>query len=266
MAALLAKKAGRGECKHSLASIEPSDPLYEDVDVGGKKKRVRRTLPEGLSKRDRKVLQKIKSRAHYLDKGMNLCGLRVGWTFWIGIIPGAGDVVNAILNYLLVIRLAKRAEIPGWLLHQMLLNNAVSAGVGVVPLVGDLVVAVYKANSRNAHLLEEYLAVRGQEYLASQGATLPTNSVAGVQPGITQGEPNLQSEYKPGAGMVAGEIIPMPGQQPARGGSGRGWFGGFGGGGGAQQQQQQPVQAPVQAHGAGAGAGYGATSGQVRRA
>lgn len=34
----------------------------------------------------------------------------------------------------------------------MLLNNAVSAGVGVVPLVGDLVVAVYKANSRNAHL------------------------------------------------------------------------------------------------------------------
>jgi len=69
-----------------------------------------------------------------------------------GIIPGAGDVVNAILNYLLVIRLAKRAEIPGWLLHQMLLNNAVSAGVGVVPLVGDLVVAVYKANSRNAHL------------------------------------------------------------------------------------------------------------------
>lgn len=123
-----------GDCKHSLASIEPSDPLYEDVDVGGKKKRVRvsvgirfhllphsfhpyhrartffcppphgrypvsvltftttlspmfpspqRTLPEGLSKRDRKVLQKIKSRAHYLDKGMNLCGLRVGWTFWI---------------------------------------------------------------------------------------------------------------------------------------------------------------------------------------
>jgi hypothetical protein len=83
---------------------------------------------------------------------MNICGLRVGWTFWIGIIPGAGDVVNAILNYLLVVRVAKRAEIPGWLLHQMLLNNAVSSGVGLVPIVGDLVLAVYKANSRNAHL------------------------------------------------------------------------------------------------------------------
>ena len=32
---------GESERKHSLASIEPSDPLYEDVDVGGKKKRVR---------------------------------------------------------------------------------------------------------------------------------------------------------------------------------------------------------------------------------
>jgi len=140
---------------------------------------------------------------------------------------------------------------------------------------GKSLLSLSLAFLRSGHLfrpygrLEEYLAVRGQEYLASQGATLPTNSVAGVQPGITQGEPNLQSEYKPGAGMVAGETIPMPGQQPARGGAGRGWFGGFGGGGGAaqqQQQQQQPVQAPVQAHGAGAGAGYGATSGQVRRA
>ena len=69
-----------------------------------------------------------------------------------GIIPGAGDVVNALLNYLLVVRLAKKAELPEWLKHQMLLNNAVSAGVGLVPLVGDLVLAVYKANSRNAHL------------------------------------------------------------------------------------------------------------------
>lgn len=39
--------------------------------------------PEGLSKRDLKILQKVKKRAHTLDKGMNLCGLRVGWTFWI---------------------------------------------------------------------------------------------------------------------------------------------------------------------------------------
>lgn len=43
-----------------------------------------RDVPPGLTKRDEKALRKIRKRAHYLDKGMNLCGFRVGWTFWIG--------------------------------------------------------------------------------------------------------------------------------------------------------------------------------------
>ena len=43
-----------------------------------------RKVPDGLSKRDAKALKKIRKRAHYLDKGMNLCGFRVGWTFFIG--------------------------------------------------------------------------------------------------------------------------------------------------------------------------------------
>jgi hypothetical protein len=33
-----------------------------------------RGMPAGLSKRDEKALRKIRKRAHYLDKGMNLCG------------------------------------------------------------------------------------------------------------------------------------------------------------------------------------------------
>ena len=63
-------------------------------------------------------------------------------------------------------RAARR--IPGWLLRQMLLNNAVSAAVGLVPFVGDVVLAMYKANSRNAALLEEFLRVRGAEFLKAE--------------------------------------------------------------------------------------------------
>lgn len=42
----------------------------------------------------------------------------------------------------------------------------------LVPLVGDIGLAVWKANWRNANLLEEFLAQRGQENLrfAAQGA------------------------------------------------------------------------------------------------
>lgn len=41
-------------------------------------------MPPGLSKKDAKTLRKIRRRAHYLDKGINLCGFRVGYTFFIG--------------------------------------------------------------------------------------------------------------------------------------------------------------------------------------
>lgn len=59
-----------------------------------------------------------------------------------GVIPFAGDVTDAALNYFLVVRPARKAEIPGWLLQKMLANNAVSAGVGLIPLVGDVILAV----------------------------------------------------------------------------------------------------------------------------
>lgn len=37
---------------------------------------------------------------------------------------------------------------------------AVSIGVGLVPLVGDIALAIWKANSRNAALIEEFLIAR----------------------------------------------------------------------------------------------------------
>lgn len=76
----------------------------------------------------------------------------------------------------------------------MLMNNAVSAGVGFVPLVGDIGIAAYKANSRNAALLEEYLRIRGQEFLKSQSVV----ATAREDP----------ENVKPGAGRIEGEKVP----------------------------------------------------------
>ncbi|KAJ9094131.1 hypothetical protein QFC19_008083 [Naganishia cerealis] len=143
-------------------------------------------------------------------------------SFSQGIIPGAGDVVDAILNYTLVVRPAKKAEIPDWLVKKMLANNGVSAAVGFIPLVGDVLLGVWKANSRNAHLLEEYLSIRGAEYLASMG--YPVDSASpGHQLGVTQ-DPDVRSEYKPGAGMASGEVI-LPHSAQQQRSTGRGWFG-----------------------------------------
>ena len=85
------------------------------------------------------------------------------------------------------------------------MNNAVSAAVGFVPLVGDVVLAVYKANSRNAALLEEYLRIRGEEFLKS-------------------GQDRVQdpATVKPGAGAAPGEQV--PGKAGANVKTGSSWF------------------------------------------
>jgi len=91
---------------------------------------LQREIPPGLSRRDARILKSVKKRAHRLDTGFNICGFRVGWTFFFGtpthiatqrsaqlrtlfqgVIPGAGDALNAFLGYYLVVRKAKQAEL-----------------------------------------------------------------------------------------------------------------------------------------------------------
>ena len=67
----------------------------------------------------------------------------------------------------------------------MLVNNAISAGVGFVPFVGDIAIAAFKANSRNAALLEEFLRIRGEEFLKAENAR--TANAAIVKPGAGVG-------------------------------------------------------------------------------
>jgi hypothetical protein len=52
----------------------------------------------------------------------------------------------------------------------MILNSSIGVGASFVPLVGDIFLAVWKANSRNAVLLEEYLRIRGEELLREERA------------------------------------------------------------------------------------------------
>jgi len=219
MATSIGQKAGKRLFEKHLEQYAPQDPLYEFyTDDRGKQRRRQRQLPPGLSKRDARILKSVQRRAHYLDKGFNLCGFRCGWTLFIGLIPVAGDIADISLNYFLVVRKSRQADIPPWLLRQMLTHNVVSAGVGLIPIAGSVVVAVYKANSRNAALLEEFLRIRGEEYLKMNtgpgGRALNATEKAEKQSkgwgwlkkrGVSQ---KNAEQVKPGAGMVEGEAVP----------------------------------------------------------
>lgn len=71
----------------------------------------------------------------------------------------------------------------------MLLNNAVSAAIGFVPIVGDIALATFKANSRNAAILEEFLRIRGAEFLKAQEETANANASTSAT-GATQVQKN----------------------------------------------------------------------------
>ena len=125
-----------------------------------------RELPPGLTPEEAKILRKLKKRAHRLDKGFSLCGIRFGWTFIIAIIPGAGDIADLLLNQALIVNKAKQLEgIPDSLVQRMVMNNAVSTGVGFIPIVGDFAIAAWKANSRNVNMVEKCTCSSGRAVL-----------------------------------------------------------------------------------------------------
>ncbi|KAL9937900.1 hypothetical protein V8E36_003445 [Tilletia maclaganii] len=147
---------------------EPQNPYYiYETLPNGKTKKKRRDPPPGLTKQQAKLWTKIARRAHYLDKGIQIGPFRFGWTFIVGVVPGLGDAAAAGLNWFLVVKPSKKGfDLPQWLVSKMLFNNAISAGVGLIPFAGDIMLAIWKANSRNVGLLEEYLRVIGEAQIA----------------------------------------------------------------------------------------------------
>ncbi|KAI0316451.1 hypothetical protein OF83DRAFT_1126700 [Amylostereum chailletii] len=211
--------AGKKLFSRHMEHYTPTDPLYETyTDDRGRQKRRKRALPPGLSDRDMKILRSVNKRAHYLDKGFNICGLRFGWTFIIGMIPAAGDIADASLGYFLVIRKARKADVPPWLIQRMLLNLAIATVVGVVPIVGDVMLAAWRANSRNAALLEEYLRQRGE------GNTKESAQTKAIAPASKGKDKQISPNNAPNETAEAGPSnLEAPARSPS-GNSRRSWM------------------------------------------
>lgn len=99
------------------------------------------------------ALQRLERLAWWLDDGLPLPGTswRIGWDAIIGLVPGIGDAIGLGLSGLIVLQ-AARAGVSRASLFRMVLNLAVDAAAGVIPLAGDIFDAGWKANRRNIEL------------------------------------------------------------------------------------------------------------------
>lgn len=174
----VAQKVGRRYFAQHAQQFDAPDPHYEQyVDSRGRTKSRKRELPPGLTKRDKAILLSVRRRAHALDRGYTLFGFKFGIAAILGLIPIFGDIACALLNYWLLNK-AREADLPIVLSQRMFFNNAVALFVGLVPVVGDLAVTIYKPNSRNAFLLEQFLMARVAE--AARGNSTATNSAIDI--------------------------------------------------------------------------------------
>jgi hypothetical protein len=81
------------------------------------------------------------------------------------LLPGAGDVLGA-LPALLIVTVAIKRGVPAVVVQRMLLNVAIDALVGVVPLFGDVFDAAYRSNEKNLALLERHVGEHQKPRLA----------------------------------------------------------------------------------------------------
>ncbi|EED22104.1 conserved hypothetical protein [Talaromyces stipitatus ATCC 10500] len=167
MAAQLAAFASNRILKENVKnSFGKEDPYFEQVPAsrlgrafGKKTRKQRKAIPPGLSANDAKILNRVKRRAYRLDYSLfNLCGIRFGWGAVIGLIPFAGDGLDAALA-MMVVRDCDKVDggLPNSLRSRMLMNVVLDFVIGLVPFIGDLADAIYKCNTRNAILLEKHL-------------------------------------------------------------------------------------------------------------
>ncbi len=91
--------------------------------------------------------------ARWLDYAFELPGgFRFGLGGIVGLIPGIGDIIEALISLYIVGR-AVQLGIPRVTVARMVVNVGIESVAGAVPFAGAMFDTVFKANRRNYRLL-----------------------------------------------------------------------------------------------------------------
>ena len=101
----------------------------------------------------------IRHLAYLMDGAIPIGRWSIGLDPLIGMIPGIGDLIGALISMVIVAR-AVQAGIPRVAVARMLANIAVDTLVGTIPLFGDAFDFAFKSNLKNLKIYEESLLDR----------------------------------------------------------------------------------------------------------
>jgi hypothetical protein len=114
-------------------------------------------IPVTVSRRAESELEadlaKVWRLAQWLDAEFEIAGRKVGWDAIVGVIPIVGDIATAVIGAY-PIYIARKHDLGRAVQVRMALNLLIDWGVGEIPVVGDLFDVAFKANLKNADLLE----------------------------------------------------------------------------------------------------------------
>ncbi len=109
-----------------------------------------------------KTLNRLKLLARFMDNGWGIpfTKIRFGADALIGLLPIGGDLVTILPSLYIMIK-AHEMGAPQSVLVKMAGNIAIDAGVGSIPVLGDIFDVFFKSNIRNIDLLDEFIKKNG---------------------------------------------------------------------------------------------------------
>ena len=113
--------------------------------------------PEAMAAHNRR-LARLQRLAWWLDEAIRIPGtrFRIGLDPILGLIPGLGDVVGAMLAGAIVVESIRRG-VPRSTVVRIVTNIILDTTFGTVPVIGDSFDFVWKSNRRNLDLLERHI-------------------------------------------------------------------------------------------------------------
>ena len=132
-------------------------------------------------------MRRVRVLAQLLDNSITIpgTGRKIGLDPIVGLIPGIGDLIGAVLSAYIILE-AARAGAPSSVLLRMAMNVGIDTIVGSLPVLGDAFDFAWKSNSRNARLLARHVETPVQTRRASTAlVVLLLAGVAAVAIGVS---------------------------------------------------------------------------------